>query len=151
MGLDRIWIRTLSDGLVRADQVIGISNHRTPALSGKPGRWLVTASLAVPAGSGTAEGWDMTNLHRTLVQADQEPRQAPEELARLLARLSTMDVAGVVVPVVYGPGRSEVRFDFAPFDSDHSSDHSKGNGAGNGNGNGHPATAERLRDTVAVG
>lgn len=117
MGLDNIWIRTLGDGLVRADQVIGISNHRTPSLSGKPARWLLTVALTVPAGSGTAESWDLTSLHRTLVQSDQEMRYAPESLAKLFAQLSAVDTAGVVTATVCGPDRDEVRFEFTRFDS----------------------------------
>ncbi|GAB2966167.1 hypothetical protein LWP59_22390 [Amycolatopsis acidiphila] len=118
MGMAGIWIRTLGDGLIRADQVIGIANHRTPSLSGKPARWLLTVSLAVPAGSGSAESWDLTSLHRTLVQSDREARQAPEELARLLARLAAVGATGVVTPRVCGPDRDEVHFEFTRFDSD---------------------------------
>jgi hypothetical protein len=115
MGLAGIWIRTLGDGLIRADQVIGIGNHRTPALRGKPARWLLTVSLAVPAGSGNGESWDLSSLHRTLVQSDREARQAPEALARLLAQLAEIGAAGVVTPRVCGPDRDEVRFEFTRF------------------------------------
>ena len=34
MSLVNVWIRTQSDGLVRADQIVGIDAHQTPALSG---------------------------------------------------------------------------------------------------------------------
>ncbi|SFQ69473.1 hypothetical protein SAMN05421810_11354 [Amycolatopsis arida] len=137
MGLERIWIRTVSDGLLRADQVIGISCHRTPTLSGKPARWLVNAALAVPAGSGNAEGWDMANLHRTLAQTDREPRRAPEALARLLAQLATGGVGGIITPVVDSGDRGEVRFEFTPFDGR--------------NGNGHSPAVIGSRDPVGVG
>lgn len=109
MGLAGIWIRTLSDGLIRADQVIGIGNHPTPVLPGKPARWLLTVSLAVPAPSGDG------SLHRTLVQSGREARQAPDELAGLLARLAASDATGVLTPRVCGPGRDDVRFEFTPF------------------------------------
>ncbi|WP_206077821.1 hypothetical protein [Prauserella endophytica] len=140
MALQNVWIRTLGDGLIRADQVIGIGSRRTPALAGKPGRWLVTAALAAPAGSGTADGWEVTNLHRTLAQADQEPRLAPETLARLLSELSATGAAGLITPAVCGPDRGEVRFDFTPFDT----------GEARGGG---PAlsTAARIPDAVPVG
>jgi hypothetical protein len=36
-------VQTLGDGLVRADQVTGIDAHQTPALTGKPSRWLLGA------------------------------------------------------------------------------------------------------------
>lgn len=137
MALQSVWIRTLSDGLVRADQVIGISAHRTPSLSGKPGRWLLTAALNAPAGSGDANGWDMANLHRTLLQSDLEPQRAPEALARLLAQLSASGVAGIVTPRVLTAG--DVRFDFEPFDG------------GNGHAGEVPFPDMAPRETVGVG
>jgi len=110
MALDNVWIRTLGDGLVRADQVTGIANHRTPSLSGKPGRWLLTVALPVPTGNGI--------LHRTVVQTDQEVPAAPGRLARLLAQLSAVETAGIITALPCGPDRSEVRFDFARFDAE---------------------------------
>ena len=35
MSLTSVWLQTLGDGLVRADQVAGIDVHQTPALTGK--------------------------------------------------------------------------------------------------------------------
>ena len=35
MSMTRVWLQTLADGLVRADQVVGIDIHQTPALTGK--------------------------------------------------------------------------------------------------------------------
>lgn len=115
MSLTRVWVRTLSDGLLRADQVMGISCHRTPAISGKPAHWLLTASVAVPAGSGNREGWDIADLHRTLAQVGREAASAPVEFVRLLAELADADAAGIITPVVTGEDRSEVRFEFTPF------------------------------------
>ncbi|WP_034273266.1 hypothetical protein [Haloechinothrix halophila] len=108
-----IWIRTFSDGLVRADQVIGITAHRTPSIVGKPSRWLLDLALAVPAGSGTTEGWDLADLHRTILQTDWEPRGASQSLAKLLHELSGTDKAGVIRTTVVD---GEVRFQFASFD-----------------------------------
>lgn len=108
-----IWIRTFSDGLVRADQVIGISAHRTPSIVGKPSRWLLDIALAVPAGSGTTDGWDMADLHRTILQTDWEPRGASESLAKLLHQLSGTDKAGVIRTAVVD---GEIKFQFVPFD-----------------------------------
>ncbi|SFJ27046.1 hypothetical protein SAMN05421835_104116 [Amycolatopsis sacchari] len=140
MGLENVWIRTLSDGLVRADQVIGISHHRTPALSGKAGRWLVSVAVAAPAGHGGADGWQLTSLHRTLVQTDAEPRYAPDALARLLAQLATVETAGVINPVV--SGRGEVRFEFARFDSERPRQPGEGDV---------PEAGERVPEIVGVG
>ncbi|PRX45425.1 hypothetical protein B0I33_10988 [Prauserella shujinwangii] len=114
MGLQSIWIRTLSDGLVRADQVIGVDSHRTPALTGKPSRWLLDVTLAVPAGSGNTDGWDVAELHRTLTQTDWHPAQAPEDLARLLSGLRHRDIAGIITAV---PDRDRIRFEFQRFET----------------------------------
>ena len=73
MGLSRVWVQTLSDGLVRADQITGIDAHQTPALTGKPARWLLDVVLAVPIGSGHREGWTVTALHRTVIQTGHDP------------------------------------------------------------------------------
>ncbi|MBF6329775.1 hypothetical protein [Nocardia transvalensis] len=121
MGLSKVWVRTLRDGLVRADQIIGVSAHTTPALAGKPSHWLVDATLAVSAGSGARDSWDMTLLHRTLIQTPAEPVDAPEACARLLASLQESEHAGIITPVlVEGTTRarviSTVRFEFTPFD-----------------------------------
>lgn len=151
MSLHSVWIRTLGDGLIRADQVIGITTHRTPSLTGKPGHWLLTAALSVPTGSGNADGWDLTSLHRTLLQTDTEPRHAPEALARVLATLAGSGTAGILTPVLSGPDRAEVRFDFTPFDQ------AGGNGHGSGGHGGHGQTADLpltkviTRDSVGVG
>ncbi|MPY78187.1 MAG: hypothetical protein GEV04_06760 [Actinophytocola sp.] len=107
-----VWIRTFSDGLVRADQVVGITAHRTPSLVGKPSRWLLDISLIVPAGSGTTDGWDISDLHRTILQTDWEPRGATDSLARLLHRLSGEGQGGVIRAVA---ADRDVRFEFDPF------------------------------------
>lgn len=111
--LRHIWIRTFSDGLVRADHVVGITAHRTPSIVGKPSRWLLDIALGVPAGSGTTEGWDLADLHRTILQTDWEPRGAADSLAKLLHRLSSEHRAGVIRAVI---ADHEVRFEFDPFD-----------------------------------
>ncbi len=120
MGLTNVWIATLSDGLLRADQVVGLTAHATPALTGKPPRWLLDVTLRVPAGSGRVDGWDVGILHRTLIQTPAEPVGAPEALARLLARLDREDAAGLIAAVPAsgakaGPA-SAVRFAFRPFE-----------------------------------
>jgi len=114
VGLQRVWIRTLTDGLLRADQVVGVSCHRTPAITGKPARWLLTVSVPVPAGSGNLDGWDVADLHRTLAQTSREVAAAPGVLVRLLSELSESGAAGIITPVPHGP--DDVRFEFAPFD-----------------------------------
>ncbi len=112
MGLQDVWIATLGDGLIRADHVTGIESHQTPALTGKPSRWLVDVTLAVPAGSGGGDGWEVSQLHRTLVQTDVRPDAAPEALARRLDELRRRDAAGVVRLVA---GEEAVRVEFDPF------------------------------------
>lgn len=129
VSLTSVWVQTQGDGLVRADQVVGIDAHRTPALSGKPSRWLLDVVLATAIGSGTREGWTATVLHRTLAQTSEDPGDAPAALARLLAQLDLVSAAGVIttgqvddtdpvddvddVPV----NGSRVRFRFVPFAS----------------------------------
>ena len=73
MSLTNVWVQTQGDGLVRADQIVGIKAHQTPALAGKPARWLFDVVLTSSIGSGTREGWDVTALHRTLIQTGEDP------------------------------------------------------------------------------
>ena len=96
MSLTNVWVQTWADGLLRADQIVGIDAHPTPELAGKPSRWLVDAVLAAPVGSGTREQWGVTVLHRTLIQTGREPHDAPLALARLLAQLDLVSAAGVI-------------------------------------------------------
>ncbi|WP_409464351.1 hypothetical protein [Amycolatopsis sp. GA6-003] len=113
MGLDKVWIQTLSDGLLRADQVVGLTSHATPSLPGKAARWLLDATVAVAAGSGAAAGgWDVGILHRTLAQTAEEPTDAPEALARVLARLDQPGTAGIITP---SATRHGVEFSFSSF------------------------------------
>ncbi len=96
MALGRVWVQTLGDGLVRADQITGIDAHQTPALTGKPARWLLDVVLAVPIGSGRREDWTVTALHRTLIQTGHDPSPAAPALARLLAQLDVIHAAGII-------------------------------------------------------
>jgi hypothetical protein len=96
VSLANVWVQTWADGLVRADQIVGIEAHPTPAVAGKPSRWLVDAVLATPVGSGAPDHWGITALHRTLIQTGREPRDAPQALARLLAQLDLVSAAGVI-------------------------------------------------------
>jgi hypothetical protein len=119
MGLTKVWLATLSDGLLRADQVVGLTAHATPALTGKPPRWLLDVTIRTAAGSGRGDGWDVGILHRTLIQTPTEPVGAPEALARLLARLDGENAAGLIAAVVDTGARpaSVVRFRFQPFEN----------------------------------
>jgi len=134
MALDRVWLQTLGDGLVRADQITGIDAHQTPALTGKPARWLLDVVLGVPIGSGHREGWTVTALHRTVIQTGQDPSPAAPALARLLAQLDVINAAGIITASLVtdrgardeggnAPAKAEdgmavaggVRLRFAPF------------------------------------
>jgi hypothetical protein len=81
VSLTNVWVQTQGDGLVRADQIVGIEAHQTPALAGKPARWLFDVVLTSSIGSGTREGWGVTVLHRTLIQTGEDPGDAPAETA----------------------------------------------------------------------
>ena len=135
VGLTNVWVQTQSDGLVRADQVVGIDAHQTPALSGKLARWLLDVVLPASIGSGTREDWGVAMVHRTLVQSAGDLGDAPAALARLLAQLDLVSAAGLITTsreepgegrtdapragagddLVAGSGR--VRFRFVPFAS----------------------------------
>jgi hypothetical protein len=124
VALTNVWLRTWGDGLVRADQVVGIDVHQTPALTGKPAHWLIDVVLPASSGNGVRGEWDLTVLHRTLVQTSQPPGDAATDLAGLLARLDAADAAGVVTTSRYrGAGRppghaadgAPVLFQFLPF------------------------------------
>jgi hypothetical protein len=115
-----VWLETLADGLVRADQVFGINAHQTPELAGKPSRWLVDVVVCGTAGSGHRDGWVVGELHRTLAQTSHPPGQAPHALARMLAQLDAVDAAGVIaLDTQAGSYPDEhldpVRFRFTPF------------------------------------
>jgi hypothetical protein len=119
VGLTNVWVRTLSDGLIRADHIVGIDAHRTPPLAGKPTHWLLDAILPAPVGSGRGEVWDLAALHRTLLQTSAEPVDGPVSLASLLAQLDAMDAAGVIVPSTApapgDPSTNLPQFTFVPF------------------------------------
>ena len=116
MGLSKVWVRTSTDGLVRADHIIGLSSHQTPSLPGKPVHWLVDVTLGVSVGSGGTTGWDVNALHRTLIQTRTEPVGATEALAELLARLSDADPAGIIITrMVEAAPNQRVEFTFQPF------------------------------------
>ena len=75
VSLTNVWVQTAADGLVRADQIVGIDAHQTPALSGKPARWLLDVVLTASIGSGTRDGWAVTAVHRTLIQTAEDPHR----------------------------------------------------------------------------
>jgi hypothetical protein len=100
MGLTNVWVNTLGDGLVRADQIVGVHARRTPATTGKPSHWLLNAVLPLTTGSGQLDTWATSPLHRTLIQTSQEPQDAPEHLARLLAQLDAVNAAGTITATV---------------------------------------------------
>lgn len=129
MSLSNVWLATLADGLIRADHVIGIHTHPTPAVTGKPSRWLLDVVLGSTTGSGQHDTWAISPLHRTLIQTAQQPTEAPQCLARLLAHLDNANASGIIsctIPTRMGSGSDEqlsgiingdavVRFRFNPF------------------------------------
>lgn len=127
MSLTNVWVQTLADGLVRADQIAGIDAHQTPGLRGKPSRWLLDVVLTTPVGSGAREDWNVTALHRTLIQVSDDPGNATVELARLLAQLDAISASGVIAVGREGAdaagseqerlsaGSGGIRFRFVPF------------------------------------
>jgi len=123
MSLVNVWLQTQSDGLVRADQVVGIDAHQTPALSGKPAHWLLDVVLPSPIGSGGPEAWNLYLSHRTLIQTPADPAEAPVALARLLAQLDLTSAAGIISVIREHPAdepaarADRVRFRFLPFTS----------------------------------
>jgi hypothetical protein len=140
MSLTNVWLQTLGDGLVRADRVVGIDVHQTPALTGKAPHWLLDVVLPASIGSGARGEWDLSVLHRTLAQTSRDPGDAAVVLARLLAQLDAINATGVVTTsrlpaatarsgIEDDPGadrstleeaatdRTSVRFRFIPFPS----------------------------------
>jgi hypothetical protein len=135
VGLTNVWLRTFTDGLVRADQVVGLQVHRTPSITGKPSHWLLDVVLPSGIGGGKSGDWELGPVHRTLLQTSVEPEQACEHLARLLAQLDTVNASGVITaspgtfeasastqPATRASGGNKgdgptmrVRFTFSPF------------------------------------
>jgi hypothetical protein len=130
--LTNVWVKTLGDGLVRADQIVGVHTRQTPAMTGKPSHWLLNAVMPLTTGSGQLDTWATSPLHRTLIQTSYEPLDAPEHLARLLAQLGAVNAAGTITATVGSPAAAAsqpsgnapapaaapttaVRFQFAPF------------------------------------
>ena len=128
MSLTNVWVQTPADGLVRADQVIGIEAHTTAGLRDTPSHWLLDVVLATSVGSGFREGWSVTALHRTLAQSASPPGGASVALARLLAQLDGISPAGIVSVEKEDPDATSsapaeglttssggIRFRFMPF------------------------------------
>ncbi len=129
MSLTNVWLQTHSDGLVRADQVIGIESHMTAGLRDTTSHWLLDVVLSTSVGSGFREAWSVTALHRTLSQSAFPPEGASHALAGLLTRLDRINAAGVINVAKQNAGRNGtdatsdgltasaggVRFRFVPF------------------------------------
>lgn len=115
MSLEHVWLKMCDGGLVRADRISEIVVRPAPATSGGRPRWLIDVVVPTPSGAGDRHGWRTGSLHRTLAQSHDEPTDAPMALARLLAQLDELDVAGVVSTRPEGPPTA--RFGFASFRS----------------------------------
>jgi hypothetical protein len=126
MSLANVWLDTLGDGLIRADAIIGVRTHPTPVIAGKLSHWLLDVVLAAPTGSGLTDSWTLGPLHRTLIQTDRQPLDAPQQLVRLLAQLDATNAAGIVTTsagpaphkqpnrVEKDPETTAVRFRYTP-------------------------------------
>jgi hypothetical protein len=137
MSLTNVWLDTLADGLIRADVVVGVHAHRTPAITGKPSRWLLDVVVPASTGSGRQDSWVIGPAHRTLTQTDWEPSDAPQQLVRLLAQLDAANGEGIIsITVVPDSGGS------APADAGRSTEPSSGTG-----GNGASGPGPRFRFT----
>src|SRR5581483_9495378 len=90
----------------------------TPAVAGKPSRWLLDVVLPTAMGSGQGELWAVSPVHRTLIQTDDPPRHAPQRLARLLAQLDAINAAGIVTVTAAGPEDAEVAHPHAGEDTE---------------------------------
>lgn len=111
VSLTNVWLRTLDDEIIRADQVVGIHSHYTPALVGKPAFWLFDVFLLTPLGNGRPDGRGISALHRTLIQTPHAPTGAPAALARLLAQLDAIHATGVITTTIatVAPATSDTR------------------------------------------
>lgn len=96
MALTNVWLRTLGDGLIRADQIVGVHAHPTPAGAGKPSHWLLDVVLPAGVGGGQTDSWVIEPLHRTLIQTSTEPVHAGDHLVRLLAQLDATNASGLI-------------------------------------------------------
>jgi hypothetical protein len=103
VSLTNVWLRTLDDEMIRADQIVGIHTRYTPALVGKPACWLLDVFLRTPLGNGRPDGRGISALHRTLIQTPQAPTDAPAALARLLAQLDAIHATGVITTTIATP------------------------------------------------
>lgn len=100
MSLTNVWLRTLDDEMIRADQIVGIHTRYTPALVGKPAGWLLDVFLLTPLRNGRPDGRGISALHRTLIQTPHAPTDAPGALARLLAQLDAIHATGVITTTI---------------------------------------------------
>jgi hypothetical protein len=131
MSLTNVWVQTHADGLVRADQIIGIEAHTTAGLRDTPSHWLLDVVLVTSVGSGYREAWNVTALHRTLAQTAVAPEGASVALARLLADLDTINAAGVINVEKVNSEENDahtasaggIRFQFVPFQAPVRDDH----------------------------
>ena len=136
MSLTNVWLHTLDDEMIRADQIVGIHTHHTPPQVGKPSHWLLNVVLPTPLGTGRPDGRAFSALHRTLIHTPHPPTDAPAALARLLAQLDAIHATGVITTTIATPdptttnsdtitasdtadtqttGSTPVRFRFTPF------------------------------------
>jgi hypothetical protein len=118
VSLTNVWLRTLDDELIRADQIVGIHTHYTPALVGKPACWLLDVLLLTPLGNGRPDGRAPSALHRTLIHTPQPPTDAPTALARLLAQLDAIHATGVITTTTADPTPSDSDTITAPDTTD---------------------------------
>jgi hypothetical protein len=103
VSLTSVWLQTRADGLMRADLVSSIRVRRAPTIAGEAPHWLL--DVVLPASTGRS----------SLIQTADEPTDAPEQLARLLAQLDATSAAGIIIITTSPSPTRTMRSDASPL------------------------------------
>ena len=83
MGLTNVWVQTQSDGLVRADQVVGSDAHQTPGAEWQAG---------LHPDSGHNAGVQQRRLEVGVDEIGPSPRWAEAEVSKVSSRVDEVPV-----------------------------------------------------------